>query len=254
MDGLDLARHIRSEPGIAESPAGAPDFRRSTGRCVALALPGYLRLSDQTRAAVRTVRHLDESDGPVDRLSEPCRSRHQQAEAPRDPTAAHTGLRILLAEDHPVNQKVAVRMLERLGHAVVVAADGNKAIAALEDGRFDVVLMDVQMPEMDGFEAVRIIRARETTTGTHLPIIALTAHAMQGDRERCLRAGFDDYLAKPIRQRDLQAALSGTRRQNRRRTAGSDHALLEQLNTICGETTPSVASWPSRFWNQPRAV
>jgi CheY-like chemotaxis protein len=115
--------------------------------------------------------------------------------------------RILLAEDQPVNQKVAVHMLKRLGHTVRVAPDGKAAIAALESGEFDLVLMDVQMPKMDGYEAVRIIREREATTCKHIPIIALTAHAMQGDRERCLNNGFDGYLPKPIRQRDLDAAI-----------------------------------------------
>ncbi len=122
--------------------------------------------------------------------------------------APQNRLRVLLAEDHPVNQKVVVRMLEHLGHTVVVAADGRAAIEAIEGDEFDVVLMDVQMPEMDGFEAVQIIREREEATGTHLPILALTAHAMQGDRERCLQAGFDGYLSKPVRQADLQQALA----------------------------------------------
>ena len=98
-------------------------------------------------------------------------------------------------------------MLERLGHSVVVAPDGRQALDALEAGDFDVVLMDVQMPEMDGFEAVRAIRAARGRDGQHMPVIALTAHAMQGDRERCLAAGFDDYLAKPIRQAELERAL-----------------------------------------------
>jgi CheY-like chemotaxis protein len=118
-----------------------------------------------------------------------------------------TGLRVLLAEDQVVQQKIAVRMLESTGHSVVVAPDGRQAIATLATGRFDVILMDVQMSEMDGFEAVRSIRQREAPTSQHIPILALTAHAMQGDRDRCLQAGFDGYLAKPIRQNDLKAAL-----------------------------------------------
>ncbi len=85
---------------------------------------------------------------------------------------------------------------------------GEQALEALASGRFDLVLMDLQMPEMDGFEAVRAIRDREATTGEHMPVLALTAHAMQGDRERCLEAGFDGYLPKPIRQADLEKALS----------------------------------------------
>ncbi len=121
-------------------------------------------------------------------------------------TSGHR-LRVLLAEDHAVNQKVATRLLEQLGHETHVAADGLQAVRAWESGTFDVILMDVQMPEMDGFEALRVIREREQALNQKTPIIALTAHAMQGDRERCLAAGFDGYLAKPVRRAELAAAL-----------------------------------------------
>jgi two-component system, sensor histidine kinase and response regulator len=136
--------------------------------------------------------------------------------------------RILLAEDQLVNQKVAVHMLKRLGHTVRVAPDGKEAIAALESGEFDLVLMDVQMPKMDGYEAVRIIREREATTCKHIPIIALTAHAMQGDRERCLNNGFDGYLPKPIRQRDLDAAIESLSKPVLR-NSDSDQSVLQLL-------------------------
>jgi PAS domain S-box-containing protein len=116
-------------------------------------------------------------------------------------------LRILLAEDNPVNQKIACRVLEKKGYEVTVAADGHAAMAALDRAQFDVVLMDVQMPEMDGFETTAAIRARERDTGKHLPIIAMTAHAMQGDRERCLVAGMDDYLSKPLKVPELMELL-----------------------------------------------
>jgi CheY-like chemotaxis protein len=112
-------------------------------------------------------------------------------------------LRILLAEDNLVNQKLAVRVLEKQGHRVTVANNGQQALEALEAGDFDLILMDVQMPTMDGFEATRIIRQREADTGQHIPIIAMTAHALKGDRERCLAAGMDEYIAKPIRAREL---------------------------------------------------
>ena len=112
-------------------------------------------------------------------------------------------LRVLLAEDNAVNQKIASRFLEKEGHHVTLASDGRQAIAALDRQNFDVVLMDVSMPEMDGFEATAIIRARERDTGKRLPIIAMTAHAMKGDRERCLAAGMDSYIAKPITAPEL---------------------------------------------------
>jgi PAS domain S-box-containing protein len=116
-------------------------------------------------------------------------------------------LNILLAEDNLVNQKLAIGLLERSGHTVVVANNGREAIAALSDGNFDVILMDVEMPEMDGLEATASIRQQEQETGVRIPIIAMTAHAMQGDREKCLKAGMDDYLSKPIRMNLLEAAL-----------------------------------------------
>ena len=116
-------------------------------------------------------------------------------------------LHILLAEDSLVNQKLAVALLEGQGHTVTVVNNGKEAVAATAAQKFDLVLMDVQMPEMDGLEATEQIRAREQQTGTHLPIIAMTAHALKGDRERCLAAGMDDYVAKPIRAEELFQAI-----------------------------------------------
>ena len=124
-----------------------------------------------------------------------------KAEPPPAPAPRTTGLRILVAEDHPVNQEVAKQILQRLGHHVVVAADGHAVLAALEHpgrGAFDLVLMDLEMPVMAGLEATAAIRDAERASGTHLPIVALTAHAMQGDRERYLEAGMDGYVMKPI--------------------------------------------------------
>jgi two-component system sensor histidine kinase/response regulator len=97
-----------------------------------------------------------------------------------------------------VNQRVALRILEKAGHVVAVAENGKAALRMLGEQTFDLVLMDVQMPEMGGFEATGLIRQKEEHTGRHIPIIAMTAHAMAGDRERCLDAGMDDYLAKPV--------------------------------------------------------
>jgi signal transduction histidine kinase/ActR/RegA family two-component response regulator len=115
--------------------------------------------------------------------------------------------RILLAEDNPVNQKLAVRLLEKQGHTVATAVNGREVLAALEGGTFDLVLMDVQMPEMDGLAAAAAIRQREEATGGHLPIVAITAYAMQGDRDRCLAAGMDGYVGKPFRPAELYAAI-----------------------------------------------
>jgi signal transduction histidine kinase/DNA-binding response OmpR family regulator len=117
-------------------------------------------------------------------------------------------LRILLAEDNPVNQKVGVRLLEKQGHSVVLVSTGAEALESSAREPFDVILMDIQMPVMNGYDATRAIRARERNTGGHIPVIALTAHAMQGDREICLDAGMDDYLSKPIQTRDLYETLA----------------------------------------------
>ena len=126
------------------------------------------------------------------------------------PPAAQAGraLSVLVAEDTPFNQKFIMRLLERWGHAAVLAEDGRKAVAAFSAGRFDLVFMDVQMPEMDGLEAARAIRRVEESCGGRTPIIAMTAHAIKGDRERCLAAGMDDYLPKPIDSEKLRRMIN----------------------------------------------
>ena len=167
-----------------------------------------------------------------------------------------------MAEDHPVNQKLAVRLLEKRGHAVVLAGDGKEALAALARQPFDMVLMDVQMPEMDGFEAAERIRRDEAGTGRHVPILAMTAYAMKGDRERCLEAGMDGYVTKPIQPQELFEAIDRLlpparrrRRYRRRRRAGSarraealrrvgdDAELLGELAGLFLD--PFRNSWPS---------
>jgi two-component system, sensor histidine kinase and response regulator len=117
------------------------------------------------------------------------------------------GVRILLAEDNKVNQRVAVRMLEKNGHRVVVAGNGREALAVLEREDFDLVLMDVQMPEMSGLEAAERIREKEGSSGRRLPIVAMTASAMLGDEEKCLQAGMDGYISKPVRAEELAALV-----------------------------------------------
>jgi two-component system sensor histidine kinase/response regulator len=125
---------------------------------------------------------------------------HAVAEEPRR-------LKILVAEDNLVNQRVATRILEKKGHTVVLAESGKKVLAAWQQQSFDLILMDVQMPDMDGFEATAAIREQEKFGAKHVPIIAMTAHAMVGDRDRCLAAGMDDYVSKPINSNDLLAAI-----------------------------------------------
>jgi CheY-like chemotaxis protein len=142
-------------------------------------------------------------------LAQPAEPESSEAARPPVITREPLGrrLRILLAEDNAVNQKFAVKALERQGHEAIVACNGREALAILEEQPFDLVLMDVQMPELDGLEATVAIRQREKVNGAHIPILAMTAHAMKGDRERCLEAGMDGYVAKPIHPAELAEAI-----------------------------------------------
>jgi GAF domain-containing protein/CheY-like chemotaxis protein/CHASE1-domain containing sensor protein/HPt (histidine-containing phosphotransfer) domain-containing protein/anti-sigma regulatory factor (Ser/Thr protein kinase) len=157
----------------------------------------------------------------------------RQAGAGAAPPAGRA-LHVLLAEDNPVNQRLMVRLLERQGHRVVVAGDGRQAVAALDRGPFDVVLMDLQMPEMDGFEATVRIRARAADAARRLPVIALTARALEGDAERCVAAGMDGHLAKPVGPGKLAAALE-------RVTRGESAAPPGPPRRAAGRREPAAA-------------
>jgi CheY-like chemotaxis protein/HPt (histidine-containing phosphotransfer) domain-containing protein len=154
-------------------------------------------------------------------------------------------LNILLAEDNEVNQKLATRLLEKRGHEVIVASNGVQALDALGLGSFDLVLMDVQMPEMDGIEATAALRAREEGTSQHMPVIAMTALVMQGDRERCLAAGMDGYLTKPIRPHALDEVLE--QYAAKKRKAGTVH---EEAQTA-PDRTPRA---PKQEWVDGREL
>ena len=212
MDGFELAIRIRDEPGIDEplmvmltSSGLAGEAERSRDAGIDAYLTKPVRQSELFGTLARLIRATLPAriDGPMAALPP------DHSPPPVVKIGAASGLRILLAEDHVINQKVAVAMLRGMGHESTVVADGRRALEAWEAGPFDLILMDIQMPEMDGFEALAAIRARERETGGHVPIVALTAHAMKGDRERCLEAGFDDHLAKPIRSDLLGKAIEG---------------------------------------------
>ena len=143
-----------------------------------------------------------------------------------------THLKILLAEDNVINQKLAVKLLERKGHQVVVAGDGKEALEKLDQSDFDLILMDVQMPELDGLQATMEIRQREQKTLEHIPIIALTAHAMKGDRERCLEAGMDDYIAKPINPQVLYQTIDMTVVKAAQRSAALQIISQDRLQQV----------------------
>jgi signal transduction histidine kinase/CheY-like chemotaxis protein len=201
MDGIELARKIRGLRG-AQSPV-----------LILLSSVGPSVIAEQAPAGFAAVlskplklSHL--RDRLLDTVAQPGERRASVAE-PAEETAgvAAAPLRILLAEDHELNQKVAIRLLERLGHRADIANNGREALARLDHAVYDVILMDVQMPEMDGLEASRIICAR-WPAGQRPRIVAMTAEAMQGDREKCLAAGMDDYIVKPVTLDRLGEALA----------------------------------------------
>ncbi len=203
MGGLELAEHVKRRGGSALIVMLTSNtYACDVSRCRELEIGAYLTkpiARDELREAIlRVLSRAPEAEAVQSQVE---RSGSRNTPAP---------LRILLAEDNPVNQKVARCMLEREGHRVVVAGDGREALTAFKRDRFDLILMDVQMPELDGFGATAAIRALEQDRGVkaRVPILALTAHAMTGDREKCLSAGMDGYLPKPLRKPDLMDALS----------------------------------------------
>ena len=139
----------------------------------------------------------------------------------KQPPAGKEKARILLVEDVPMNQKLVKALLEKEGWEVQLAANGTEALAALEEGEFDVALMDIQMSVMDGFKATALIREQEKKKGGHLPIIAMTAHALKSDREKCLEAGMDDYISKPIRADELRAAVTRAEKLKKKSSAST---------------------------------
>ncbi|HTU93278.1 MAG TPA: response regulator, partial [Gemmataceae bacterium] len=255
MDGFMLAERIREHPNLT----GATVMMLSsacqpfdTRRCQQLGLAAYLTKPIKQAELYRSI--LAALGSPEARPKAP------PTPAPRIGRA----LRVLLAEDNLVNQMLAVRLLEKQGHSVVVAGNGREAVEAVERGSFDLVLMDVQMPEMDGFEATIAIRQRESDTGRHVPILAMTAYAMKGDRERCLQSGMDGYVSKPIQPRELwetidklvdpdgmaaldEASVSAgvVDRDEMMERVGGDAQLLRELIDVFFEDFP-------RMWQEVR--
>jgi len=205
MDGFALVARIRQSPALA-------------GSAEIIMLTSAGQRGDAARARelgvmqclTKPVGRAELFEAIVRALAAPAAQAMAAAPPPSSaPTLQESKkLLILLAEDNAVNQKLAARLLEKQGHRVIVAGNGLEALAALDHEKFDIVFMDVQMPEMDGFEATAAIRAREQRTGGRQLVIAMTAHAMQGDRERCLQAGMDDYIAKPFSSRELSDLLA----------------------------------------------
>jgi two-component system sensor histidine kinase/response regulator len=202
MDGFELAERIRQIPGLSNTiimMLTSAGQRGEAELCRKLGIAAYLLKpirNSELQAAVLLVLGRGEGIPNHDLVT-----RHNTRQQLRR-------LRILLAEDNPINQTVAVKMLEKIGHQATVARDGREAMAALDAASYDLVFMDVQMPEIDGLTATRKIREREEGTGSHIPIIAMTAHAMKGDRERCLQAGMDDFLNKPVSSVEIEEVIA----------------------------------------------
>jgi CheY-like chemotaxis protein len=200
LDGFDLALQLQEHPdwvGATIMMLTSADQLGDGARCRSLGISAYLvkpvRQSELLSKICNSVKCAPKNDAIA---------RHRQSE----PKIA-SDTRVLVAEDNPVNQTLVRRLLERRGYSIVVVGDGRAALSAVEQENFDIVLMDVQMPDMDGFAATAIIREQERTNGRHIPIVAMTAHALKGDPERCLAEGMDAYISKPIRTDELFLTL-----------------------------------------------
>ena len=204
MDGFELAERINKDhslSGVTMIMLTSAGQRGDARRCMNVGITAYcLKPIKQSELFAIISTALNKSSGGEKRPA--LVTRHSVREVKRC-------LSVLLAEDNAINQKLATRILQKMGHTVTIAENGREALQILENARFDIILMDVQMPEMDGFEATSSIREKERITGGHIPIVAMTAHAMSGDREKCLAAGMDGYVSKPINTQELVENIEG---------------------------------------------
>ena len=251
MDGFQLAEKIKHKSELAQAiilmltSAGQPG---EAARCNELGISAYLLKpllkADLLAALLRVLGHGGQETAAA------LVTRHTLRESSQK-------LHVLVAEDNRVNQTLMVRVLQKMGHSSVVASNGREALSLAFSQKFDVVFMDVQMPEMDGLAATVAIRKAEKSSGSHLPIFAMTAHAMKGDRESCLQAGMDGYLAKPVRFSDLEqtlATLSNVKTSDKEASSvsfswnrtealerlGGDEDLLRELCQIFLEESPKT--------------
>jgi signal transduction histidine kinase/DNA-binding response OmpR family regulator len=232
MDGFAVAEQIRNsykQQGIKVILLTSASRPSDVARCRELGISDYLS---------KPIKQSELFDAIVTAMAEHGRKRERYEGASAFIQASERSLRVLLAEDNPVNQTLARRILEKLGHKVQVVNNGREALGRSQAEEFDLILMDVQMPEMDGLEATTAIRDAEAATGKHVPIVAMTAHAMKGDREKCLSAGMDGYLSKPIRIDELKKAMSEVKKtrnmgqsseQNSFRAIGQLELLLDSV-------------------------
>ncbi len=210
MDGFTLMRKIKEIEGAREVPViilTSADRMGDLQLAKELGAAAYMVKPVRPSELLDTIMNIKASSSREQKLEEG----EEESAGPEIPVS----LNILLAEDNLINQKVAVNLLQKKGHRVTVVENGRQALEMLEKEKFDLVLMDVQMPEMDGFEATRQIREREKLTGEHIPIVAMTAHAMKGDREKCLEAGMDGYVSKPLYPEEFYKVVENAARKAR---------------------------------------
>jgi len=226
MDGFTFLETIRSNADFAACPViflASADGLGDVQRAKHLGAAGYL---------VKPVKSSELFDLIITAVAGPGRvvgaAGSSFAEPADRPEITPSTYHVLLAEDNPINQQVAVRVLEKRGHRVSIAPDGKQALKALAANPFDLVLMDVQMPELDGLEATARIRAEEKKSGSHIPIIAMTAHAMKGDREKCLEAGMDGYISKPLYPDELFKTIDRVMTTNDVRNGGTRNERQER--------------------------
>ena len=257
MDGFELAERVKKTPNLAPTTSmimlTSGGQRGDAARCEEVGIAGYLHKpvkQSELLFAIRRVLKVPAEGEPGASLV----TRHTIRESERT-------LNILLAEDNAVNQKLAVKLLEKRGYNTRVAGNGKEALEAFRKETFDLILMDVEMPEMNGLETTGLIRETEKKTGTHIPIVAMTAHAMKGDKERCLDAGMDGYVSKPINSKELFETIesfvkgpsvgqtpvptSGDDRHRLDKAAlldrvGGDMELLGELATLFSDDCPRL--------------
>jgi two-component system sensor histidine kinase/response regulator len=244
--------NLPGREGLAATRAIAEQCALPPDNFLLLIPAGDMRAARQTRELgvswlPKPYRASNLLDAVLQALEQPQRWPDERAAPAPERGSAREPLRVLLAEDNPVNQVVAARLLEKAGHRVEVVENGQRALEALERATYDVVLMDMQMPVMSGTEAARRIREREAATGGHLPIIALTANAMHGDREACLDAGMDSYIAKPVRSRALFAVIDEVLASSQH-AAPTNHAAISataaSVTTTTADATDTAATHP----------
>jgi CheY-like chemotaxis protein len=209
IDGFALAKEIQSHPDLAGATImmlTSADQMGDAVRSRKFGISAHLVKPVNQAELLNTIRNTLQKGAPETKPVPAVRN---------IPRIVSDRCKVLVVDDNVVNRTVAFRLLDREGYAVTLAGDGRAALAALEEDRFDVVMMDVQMPEMDGFEATIAIRNKEKITGEHVPIIAMTAHALKGDQERCLTAGMDGYVSKPVRKEELYAAIERAISENK---------------------------------------